>query len=415
MTGARYCASFLAPALCLAILASPGNAVAGSCAEELIQALDEVDETLLLDVGIAILDPGVDEEADVEELEKRGVFPYLRNSEVRWIPFELKNTLEMSGFWGAVRVVPDATAAVDLVVGGEIVKSTGKDLVLRIHAEDSTGRVWVRDRKYKFEANPNAYEDPDEAIVEVEEPFCELYNEIANDLLRDLQKLDKDEIATIRTVTELKFAEDLAPDAFAGFLERDRKGRYSVERLPSEDDPMVARLLRVRETDYEFIDTLNEYYADFCNQMDSSYDVWRAYSYEEQLALEKVRRKARNRKILGALLLFGGAIAGAEGGSSAVADVAADAAQIAGGLLIVSGIAKGQDIKGHKESLRELAGSLDAEVEPILDEVEGRTLELSGSAETQYAEFRRLLREIFATEVGLPLDADGVAPTTQAP
>ena len=95
--------------------------------------------------------------------------------------------------------------------------------------------------------------------------------------------------------------------------------------------------------------------------------------------------------------------------------MAADAAQIAGGLLIVSGIAKGQDIKGHRESLRELAGSLDAEVEPILDEVEGRTLELSGSAETQYAEFRNLLREIFATEVGLPLDADGVAPTTQDP
>jgi hypothetical protein len=414
MTGARDHASLLAPALCLAILASPGHAVAGSCAEELIQALDEVDEALLLDVGIAILDPGLDEEAEVEELEKRGVFPYLRKSEVRWIPFELKNTLETSGFWGAVRVVPDATAAVDLVVGGEIVKSTGKDLVLQIHAEDSTGRVWIRDRKYKSEANPNAYEDADEAIVEVEEPFCELYNEIANDLLLDMQKLDPDEIASVRTVTELKFAEDLAPDAFAGFLERDRKGRYSVERLPAEDDPMVARVLRVRETDYEFIDTLNEYYAGFCNQMDSSYDVWRAYSYEEQLALEKVRRKARTRKILGALLLFGGAVAGSES-SSSVADVAADAAQIAGGLLIVSGIAKGQDIKGHKESLRELAGSLDAEVEPILDEVEGRTLELSGSAETQYAEFRRLLREIFASEVGLPLDADGVTPTTQDP
>ena len=40
-------------------------------------------------------------------------------------------------------------------------------------------------------------------------------------------------------------------------------------------------------SEYEFIDTLNEYYAEFCGQMDSSYDVWRAYSYEEQLALEK--------------------------------------------------------------------------------------------------------------------------------
>jgi hypothetical protein len=365
-------------------------------------------------VGIVILDPGVDEEADEEELEKRGVFPYLRNSEARCIPFELKNTLEMSGFWGAVRVVPDASAAVDLVVNGAIVKSTGKDLALQIHAEDSTGRVWIRDKKYNVEANPNAYEDPDEALVEVDEPFCQLYSEIANDLWVDLERLGDDEIATIRTVTELEFAEDLAPDAFAGFLERDRKGRSSVERLPSEDDPMLARVLRVREIDYEFVDTLNEHYAGFCNHMDSSYDVWRAYSYEEQLALEKIRRQARTRKILGALLLVGGALAGADS-NSAVADVAADAAQLAGGLLIVSGIAKGQDIKSHKESLRELAGSIDAEVEPILDEVEGRTLELSGSAETQYVEFRRLLREIFVTEVGLPLDDDGVAPVTQDP
>ena len=45
----------------------------------------------------------------------------------------------------------------------------------------------------------------------------------------------------------------------------------------------------------------------------------------------------------------------------------------------------------------------------MLDEVEGRTLRLTGSAESQYAEFRRLLREIFAQETGLPLDSEVVA------
>ena len=97
MTGIRYHALILAPALMLAGFASPGDAIAASCPEELIQALEEVDEARLLDVGLAILDPGLDEEADVEEQEQRGVFPYLRNSEVLWIPFELKNTLERSG------------------------------------------------------------------------------------------------------------------------------------------------------------------------------------------------------------------------------------------------------------------------------------------------------------------------------
>jgi hypothetical protein len=35
-------------------------------------------------------------------------------------------------------------------------------------------------------------------------------------------------------------------------------------------------------------------------------------------------------------------------------------------------------------------------------DVEGRTLELKGSAEQQYAEWRQLLRELYENETGLP-------------
>ena len=287
---------------------------------------------------------------------------------------------------------------------------------MQIHAEDSTGRAWIRDRKYKFEANPNAYEDPDEAIVEIEEPFCfELYNEIANDLLRDMQKLDEDEIATIRTVTELKFAEDLAPDAFAGFLEprpqRPLLGRTTALGGRSDGGACPARprnRLRVHRHAQRVLRRTSATrwtVRTTCGAPTATRNSWHWRKFGGRPATARSSELSCSSAVRSP----------APKGDSAVADVAADAAQIAGGLLIVSGIAKGQDIKGHKESLRELAGSLDAEVEPILDEVEGRTLELSGSAETQYAEFRRLLREIFATEVGLPLDADGVAPTTQDP
>ena len=37
-------------------------------------------------------------------------------------------------------------------------------------------------------------------------------------------------------------------------------------------------------------------------------------------------------------------------------------------------------------------------------EVHGQTLRLSGSAETQYQEWRQLMQEIWATETGLPVD-----------
>jgi len=43
-------------------------------------------------------------------------------------------------------------------------------------------------------------------------------------------------------------------------------------------------------------------------------------------------------------------------------------------------------------------------------DVEGRTLQLTGSAEQQYAEWRQLLRQLYENETGLPADP-GVAAT----
>jgi hypothetical protein len=377
---------------------------------ELEQALDVVPEHLLLDVGIRVFDPGLteeDKETSLEELEKRGIFPYLRRSEARYYPFQLKNTLESTGHWGAVRVIPGDVASVDVIVSGTIVKSTGKDLVLRIEAGDSTGRRWIKDRKYRTEAEERAYLDDDatadEIIVE-DDPYEHLFHEIANDLLHARGKLDEEDLERVRDVSALRFAADLAPDAFGDHLATSKKGRFRVERLPSRDDPMMARVLRVRDSDYEFVDTLNAFYADFFAEMDEPYAQWRKYSYEEQVEFERLRRSARMRKILGTLLLLGGVYAEANGGSTG-SEVAGEAAQVAGGLMVLSGVVKGQEAKTHKETLKELAGSLDAEVEPILQEVEGRTLRLSGSAEAQYVEFRRLLREIFDAEVGLPAES----------
>ena len=60
------------------------------------------------------------------------------------------------------------------------------------------------------------------------------------------------------------------------------------------------------------------------------------------------------------------------------------------------------DAKVHEAALRELGDSFNADVEPVVDEVEGRRLKLSGSVDAQYAEWRKALRELFAKETGLP-------------
>ena len=66
-----------------------------------------------------------------------------------------------------------------------------------------------------------------------------------------------------------------------------------------------------------------------------------------------------------------------------------------------SGQQMANDAKVHEAALKELGESFQADVAPVLDEVEGRTLKLSGSVDAQYAEWRRTLRELFSKETGL--------------
>ncbi len=390
---------------CLALVALvlPGCATTSSSSKApavtLIQAATEVPEETLLDVTIEVFDPGLlDPSVPVTKAEKQGVFPEVRKAEARFIPYRLKQTLQSTGNWGAVRVMPQGTSSAELTVTGEILKSTGKDLVVEVQVRDASEEIWF-EKRYKQEADVQAY-SPDQ--VKKQDPFHELYSVIANDLLVERQKRKQGELEELRNIADMRFAADVAPVAFEDYLSRDRKERYQLEHLPAEDDSMMARITEIRERDFTFIDTLNEYYATFTTSMAEPYDNWRSFSYEEQLALEKLRRQARMQKIVGALAIFGAVVA--PGGGSTAERVARDVALIGGMAAIQSGMAKSQEAKIHVEALRELGGSLDVEVAPLVVEVEGETLRLSGTMEGQFADWREMLRKIYAEETGLPVD-----------
>jgi hypothetical protein len=389
------------PVLLLSLLAA-GSTLGTAGADEpeaLLLAQTEIDLDALLDVGIVIFDPGLPEESD-SSLEEEGIFAEVRKAEARYMAFQLKNTLEASGHWGAVRVVPETAQALDLTVTGAIIKSTGLELTLRVRVADATGRGW-RAKEYDGRAAADAY-DPDR--LEARDPFQSLYNEVANDMLEALHNRDVAEIATIREVAWLRFGADLAPDIFGNYLRPKGKDRYAIERLPAPEDTMWARVAAMRQRDEMFVDTLNEYYADFHVRMGEPYQQWRLYSYDEELALEEIRRQARNRKIAGGLMMVLGILGGASG--SGTAGAAGEAAVIGGAMVIESGIQKGREAQMHVAALRELASSFDSEIAPVLVKVDGRTLQLEGSAETQFGEWRRLLHTIFAAETGFPLDPD---------
>ena len=365
------------------------------------RATAEVAEDELLDVGVRLFDPNVPESE--QEQEKRRIFPEVRKAESRYIPVLIRDTLESTGQWGQVRVLPRDGTGMDVFVDGKIIESDGRELRLDVVVTDAVGRTWLR-KTYEGQADTRAYKD---VVSKPRDPFENVYNTLANDLLAARRALSREQRVQLRQVSDLRFAADLAPYAFGGYLARDRKGLYSPTRLPAEDDPVVQRMQRVRERDYALVDTLNEYYASFADGVDDPYTNWRKYNYEELEAESQAKREALTRQVLGAVAVVGGIMAGQETNSSA-GSAAATAAVLGGMYAFKSGLDKRAEVKVHTESLKQLGESFQSEVQPMVIDVEGRTLELKGSAEQQYAEWRQLLRELYEDETGMPA-APGVA------
>ena len=85
---------------------------------------------------------------------------------------------------------------------------------------------------------------------------------------------------------------------------------------------------------------------------------------------------------------------------------------IGGTAAILSGLKKYSDAKVHAQALREMSDTFQSEVAPQVIEVEGRTLRLTGTAEEQYREWRKMLHDLYLEENGTPVQ---VAPEPVVP
>jgi hypothetical protein len=367
-----------------------------------IQAATEVPAEQLLDVGVKLLDENVPADEKIQEKER--IFPDVRRAEARYISMQIRNTLEGTGHWGQVRVIPADTDALDVHVSGKILESSGAVLRLQITVSDATNRVWFT-KVYDQPADTRSYRDN---TGRVRDPFQNLYSMLANDMLAYRQQLAIADLEAIRRVSELRFASELAPYAFKDYLGADKKGVYRLTRLPADDDPLLVRMDRIRERDYALLDTINEHYALFAENIADPYMNWRRYSFDEIEAQDEAKRQALTRKLLGAAAIIGGLVAGTET-NTYVGQAAATAAIFGGAYAIKSGFDKGAEVKMHGDSLKQLGESFQAEVQPLVVEVEGRTLQLRGTADEQYHEWRRLLRELYENETGIEVPEPAAA------
>jgi len=370
-----------------------------------VQASTQIPEDELLDVAVHEFDVNISPELakDPDALAKQRIYPDIRKAEARFIPATLRATLESSGQWGAVRVVPANVEFVDVSVSGKILQSTGAKLALEVTVVDSTGRTWINKKRYESQADTGSYKT--DASLKARDPFQNVYSQIANDMVAAREALLADSRREIRRVTELRFAKDLAPQAMEGFLAKNDKGMMTVARLPAQNDPFASRIEKIRERDAGVVDTVNGYYANFSDQMRDSYGSWRRSSFDEIEKETRARNQARTRTFLGAAAVLAsvfvpGQCASTDYNCRRIESAARTAGAIGGTAAVLSGLKKYSDAKVHAQALKEMSETFQSEVQPQVVDVEGRTLRLTGTADEQYREWRELLHQLYVEETG---------------
>ena len=195
----------------------------------------------------------------------------------------------------------------------------------------------------------------------------------------------------------------MAPDAFGEHLAENENGYLEVQRLPAENDPMVDRLRQIRERDRLVVDTLNEHYANFYYGIALPYEGWRKRTREQSVAYRQSRKSAVQRALIGAAVMAGSMAV--DTGSSSYSGyrakrIAQTVAIDRGWRTIMDAFQQHRAAGIHREEIKELSESFVAEAAPMVVEVQGESMRLTGTAEAQYESWRKLLRDIYETETG---------------
>ena len=349
----------------------------------------------LLDIGILLFDPNIPEEED------DFIFPEIRKAEARYMPFHLKKTLQDTGFWGGVWVLPEISEAIDLIVTGRIEVSDGLDISIRVGVWDITGKEWVN-KVYSSTIAQSSYSKRRDLT---QDPYQNVYNKIANDLVKIKQQFETEELERISEIGDIRFAAELIPNVYNEYLVKDKKNIYQAQRLPDDDDAIMQRVYNIQEREFLLLDTLNEYYAQLYENISQPYEDWRKLSREDMITYQELKKSARTRQLLGAAALLG---AIASDGDSRASSTMRQMAIYGGMEAMRSGFGKASEAKIYKESMKELGTAFDSQAEPLIIELEGQTIRLTGNAQEKFLEWRKLLKQIYIDETGFQISDSSV-------
>lgn len=307
-----------------------------------------------LNVSIAMFDPGIP--ADRSTHRELEIFPRVRKIEALYLPFVLRNELTSKREWGAIRVVPDSDTAAELLIYGTIVNSNGSSITINIRAVDASGRVWV-EQNFSGPANDQ-----------------DVFDQIAAALYDARQTLDDKALKDVIEISLLRYAQNLAPAAFDDYLEESDANTFVIRRLPASNDPMLGRIERIRGVEYVFTDAVDAKFRELSADVETVYDLWREYRRQyDRFQKEEALRVQTSRSDY------------QRGSYEAILE-------------------RYENYKWDRQAAEERenwAIGFENEMGPTITAIEDRVAELEGWVESRYAEWQRLLGELFEAETQL--------------
>ena len=297
--------------------------------------------------------------------------------------------------------IPEISEAIDLIVTGRIEVSDGLDISIRVGVWDITGKEWVN-KVYSSTIAQSSYSKRRDLT---QDPYQNVYNKIANDLVKIKQQFETEELERISEIGDIRFAAELIPNVYNEYLVKDKKNIYQAQRLPDDDDAIMQRVYNIQEREFLLLDTLNEYYAQLYENISQPYEDWRKLSREDMITYQELKKSARTRQLLGAAALLG---AIASDGDSRASSTMRQMAIYGGMEAMRSGFGKASEAKIYKESMKELGTAFDSQAEPLIIELEGQTIRLTGNAQEKFLEWRKLLKQIYIDETGFQISDSSV-------
>ena len=285
-----------------------------------------------------------------------------RRTEAQLLAAKQRSVFEQSGQWGVVRLYPEYSVIPELMLDLVVLKSDGRELLIKAQLTAVSGDVLLAET-YLDRSTSSDF------ASEVEDPFADLFHRIHNDVAFAASKHTQSQ-RYLDSVSFLRYAQQLAPEAFPGYL-TSKAGRWQLLREPAEQDPMYARIARLRDYELLFVDTIDEQLSGALREIDVAYKLWLKASKEQLDWLE--RRRARGVNV------------------ESFSDDSAFARHQAV-------YAAYRSLKIHEQELFELVLDLESESRSTALEIDENIVKLEGTLEQQYREWRETLLSIILLE-----------------